>query len=131
MPIGWLLFLIWAPIACAIAGAVPTWLFTRARCERRLDAAYEDGWRAGRQWYPPEDEPGTVTLTAPASASAQMPLPAPQAATEALAPLPAPRGLPGRHGSAEDGSGMFADLEALASVRAEFARIRVSLGLDG
>jgi hypothetical protein len=130
MPLIWWLVVICGPISCASAGAITTWLFTRAHYERRLDAVYEDGWRAGRQWYPPEIDPGAVTLTVPASAVAQMALPAPERAAERQAALPAPRGLPGRHGAPEDGSGLFADLEAIATVRATFDRIRTDLGLQ-
>lgn len=149
---GWLLFLIFAPIACATAGAIPTWLFTRAHYERRLDAAYEDGWRAGRQWYPPEV--GSMTLEgerqviaerwlasvaavdvdtwqgAPASDGAQSCLSAPVPPAEALPALPAPGGEGGRHGAPESVPLRLSDLEAIAGVRAEFARIRVSLGLE-
>lgn len=151
MPLGWLLFLIWAPIACAVAGAIPAWLFTRAHCERKLDAVYEDGWRAGRQWYPPEV--GSMTLDAerqargsvwlaqvaavdvdtwqgvPASDGAQGWLSAPVPPAEALAALPAPGGEGARHAAPESAPLRLSDLEAIGRVRAEFARIRASLGL--
>lgn len=152
MPIGWLLFLIWAPIACAVAGAVPTWLFTRAHYERRLDAVYEDGWRAGRQWYPPEvgsmtlegerqvtaqrwlDQVSAIDVDAwhgvPASDSATVALSVPLPPAGTLPALPAPGGEGGRHGAPEGVPLRLSDLEAIAGVRAEFARIRVSLGLE-
>lgn len=130
MPLIWWLFLIWAPIAIAVASGVTTWLFLRQRYERQLDGAYEDGWRAGRQWYPPEVGAATVTLTALPSAAPAVALPAPEGNAERQAALPALRGLPGRHSAAQDGSGMFDDLEAIASVRATFDRIRTDLGLQ-
>lgn len=130
MPIGWLLFLIWAPIACAVAGAIPTWLFTRAHYERRLDAIYEDGWRAGRQWYPPEVDAPAEWYPAPASVHHTAALPVAVAAAETLPALPAPGSEGGRHGAPERLPVRLADLEAMARVRAEFARIRASLGLS-
>lgn len=130
MPIGWLLFLIFAPIACAMAGAIPTWLFTRAHYERRLDAVYEDGWRAGRQWYPPEVSGSAEWYPAPPSVHHDSTLPAPVRAAEALPALPAPGGEGGRHSAPEGAPLRLADLEAVARVRAEFARIRASLGLS-
>lgn len=129
MPLPWLLFLIWAPIACAVAGAIPTWLFTRAHYERRLDATYEDGWRAGRAWYPPEVAHETAWQPGPASVYSDSTLPAPVRATETLRALPAPGGEGGRHSAPESAPLRLADLEALARVRAEFARIRQALGL--
>lgn len=130
MPLIWWLIVIGGPISCASAGAITTWLFTRAHYERRLDSVYEDGWRAGRQWYPPEVSVAAVTLTELPSAAPAVPLPAPERHAERQAALPALRGLPGRHGAPQDGSGMFDDLEAIASVRAMFDRIRTDLGLQ-
>lgn len=125
----WLIVL-GGPVACCMAGVIPAWLFTRAHYERRLDAVYEDGWRAGQAWYPPEIDAPAAWQPAPPSVNHERPLPVAVRAAEPLRALPAPGGEGGRHAEPERLPLRLADLEALARVRADFARIRASLGLS-
>lgn len=123
------LFIIWAPLAIAAASSITTWLFVRSHYERRLDAAYEDGWRAGRQWYPPGAVQPPLWTPAPPSVHHERPPGGAVRASEPLRALPAGEDAGGRHAGPTDAPLRLSDLEALARVRAEFARIRQGLGL--
>jgi len=129
MPFLWWLVVIGGPIACAAAGAVTAFLFTVRHYERRLDAAYDQGWRDSAAWFPPSVDAPAEWQPAPASATAQGTLPAPVAAAETLPALPPVHHEGGRHAGRSAPPVLMADLEALGRVRTEFARIRASLGL--
>jgi hypothetical protein len=116
-------------LACASAGAVTAFLFTMRYMERRLDTAYDQGWRAAQAWYPPAAVQPPQWVPVPASAGAQMALPAPEAALETLPALPAVHHEGRRRGRPSEPPLRLADLEALARVRAAFAEIRQGLGL--
>lgn len=108
MPIGWLLFVLFAPCLCAGAGALVAHLAHRGRCERLQDRAYEDGWRDGR--HKAEAFAGTMVPDYP-TVVLHRPAPAHHA-------RPRPTVDSSRH-----------DI-AILGVRSEFDRIRVMFGLD-
>lgn len=123
------LFIVGGPILCAAAGAWPAWLFTRRHYERQLDTVYEDGWRQGRAWYPPEVAHEAAAWLGAPSEGAQLALRGPEAATQTLRALPAPDRASSGHRAPEPASLRIDDLAALARIRAMFADIREGLGL--
>jgi hypothetical protein len=125
---GWY-FVIVGPIVCALAGAWPAWLFTRRQNEARLDRAYEQGWRAGQSWYPPEVAHEPAWQPQPSRPGSQVASGGAVAASAALRALPAPDRASSRHSRPEAAPLRLDDLEALARVRATFADIRRGLGL--
>lgn len=122
-------FVILAPAICAAAGAGATWLALRAGIERRLDAAYGDGWDACLTGGTAQWQPYAAEALAAASDRAEQASGGAVAATETLEPLPALSHESGRHERPHRPAWRHDDLAALARVRDEFARIRMSLGL--
>lgn len=125
---GWL-FVLGAPVLCAAAGAGLAWVILSRRHERQLDAEYEAGWYAGRDYaylsaVPVDGAPGAA-----AAATAELPAPAPVADAETLAALPALHHEGGRHERPQRPAQSVDDLALIAGVRAEFDRIRIGLGL--
>lgn len=108
MPWYWVAFLLFAPCLCAGAGALTAHLAHRGRCERLQDAAYEDGWRDGRD----KAEVFTGTM-----------VPEVTPITSILPPAARHEGQPA------ESPAVIAHL-ALAGVAAEFDRLRAEFGLD-
>lgn len=123
------LFVLVGPLVCAAAGAALALVLAHGRHERQLDAVYAEGWDAGRRsaWLDvdapaygppePEDEPAQLALFGSV------------ADAETLAALPALHHEGGRGTGPHRPAPADADLAAIAAVRAEFARIRMRLGL--
>lgn len=118
-----------APVLCAAAGAGLAWVILSRRHERQLDAEYEAGWYAGRDYAWLSAERVDSGPEAAAAVTAQLPLPAPVADAETLAALPALHHEGGRSTDPQSAVQGHADLAAIAGVRAEFDRIRIGLGL--
>lgn len=107
MPWYWVAFILFAPAACAGIGALVAHLAHANRCERLQDQAYQDGWRAGRDYGRGQ----TVTVA-----------PEVTPITSILPPAARHEGQPA------ESPAVIAHL-ALAGVAAEFDRLREQFGL--